>query len=120
MQPDNVEQWNLRYLISEAIRRGAKLSLDANGNILVDGAYSGAPLLVEQTTSRVATDGKRRGFNGKQPRTSDGLSHPTTVTTADGRRYEFTRNTPKSTVVQKDVQALIRSLDPSNDGNPDA
>jgi hypothetical protein len=129
-QPDNAEQWNLRYLISEAIRTGAKLSLDDKGNILVDGAYSGPPLLVEQNTpSRVATDGKRRGFNGKQPRTSDGVQHPCTVTTADGRRYEFTTRTTKSDADltvgrRKDGSVFIRTtladLDPSNDRNPDA
>lgn len=121
MQPTNTEQWSLRYLMSEAIRNGAKLSLDSNGNVMVQDAYGKWSLLSEQSASREVLDGKRRGFNGKQPRLHDGVSHPITVTTADGRSYVVTkRATRKVDTPSKDVQALIRTLAPSNGGNPDA
>lgn len=120
MQPDNPSEWNLRYLLSEAIRTGAKLSLDSNGEILVQLSNGRWQLLTEQSANREVSDGKRRGYNGKQPRTSDGVKHPCMVTTADGRTYDFVQKTRTNAVARLDRSSLIGKLQPSNDMNPDA
>lgn len=120
MQPSNPSEWNLRYLLSEAIRNGSKLSLDSNGQILVELSTGGFQLLTEQTSYREVSDGKRRGYNGKQPRTSDGIKHTCYVTTADGRRYDFNHKTRTNATVRLDRRAFNGTLDPTNDGNPDA
>lgn len=118
MQPQDASQWNLRYLLSEAIRNGSKLSLDSNGEILVQLSNGGWQLLTEQSHNREVSDGKRRGYNGRQPRTSDGIKHPCTVTRADGTTYDFTTKSRKPTTAY--VAPLISRMDPTNDYNPDA
>jgi hypothetical protein len=106
--------------LSEAIRNGSKLSLDSTGQILVQLPNGGFQLLTEQSHNREVSDGKRRGYNGKQPRTSDGIKHTCYVTTADGRTYDFNHKTRTNATARLDRSSIIGKLDPSNDYNPDA